>query len=146
MANAVTYAEKDLGVHKVFEEAQERLTVHAVYSAERQDCNSRIRQIKSDQADREAVVAAELRGQDPKASATAFKEMLKAALAADEETTHLREDLLAEESGRERAESEIHHHELGIRMLTARMEELAGLLHYYGAAKQAQTNKGEPSG
>lgn len=138
MSNAVSYAEETLGVHKVWEEAQERLGLHSLAKSEYLEALKAIRSYESGMADRVATLVAEQRGLNPDMKVTAFREHMKAVEADDEAMKVFHTSLALAKDERDEAEQEMRHHELGLRALTARMTELAGLLEFYAAAKAQQ--------
>lgn len=143
MPNPVEYAEKNLGVHKVYEEAEASLARHKKAQEKLQQARNDIRACKSNQDARTAEVTAEVHGANPDTSATAMKELVKAALATDIKTGELRVRMTALENQRDQAEADIRHEEMDLRVRSARMDELAGLLQFYAVAKSAANNPQE---
>lgn len=138
MPNAVQYAENTLGVHTPWSEAQTRLASHDSYTTAEVGAAALIRLLKDQIADYEAEVVSQWRADEPSLSATAFKQYVKDRLGVDTNWRKLRDDLTAHEVARDAAEAGRRHEEQGLRVLSARMEELAGLLHFYAAAKTEQ--------
>lgn len=137
MPNPVQYAEETLGVHDVWAECRERLAQHDASRTTYLDAVAQLRDLKAAVQTREAEITSDQRGEHPDMKITAFKEHLKVAFEEDTVHTAYRDEIAEQEIRRDNAESEMRHHELGIRALTARMHELAGLLEFYGAAKRA---------
>ncbi len=138
MPNPVTYAEETLGVHDVYAECRTRLQGHDEARNIYLDAIAQLRDLRAAVTTREAEITSDERGEHPEMKITAFKDHLKVVFEAD--TVHMayRDEIAIQEIRRDQAESEMRHHELGIRALTARMHELAGLLAFYGAAKEAK--------
>lgn len=141
MANSVEYAEDTLGVHKVYDDCTQRLEEHDKAKNTYLTALSDIRQLKAAVVEREAEITSDERGKHPDMKITAFKQHV--GVKCEQDTVHkaYRDDLAVAESSRDEAEQDMRHHELGVRALTARMNELGGLLEFYSAAKQAATNK-----
>lgn len=140
MPNPVDYAEQSLGVHKVYDEAATRLNEHAHLTDEIKALNAKIRQVKESITDRESLIVAQEGGNIAGLSKTAAKEHMKAAFDADDEINRLRGLLADAEAERADADATLRHHALGVQMLTARMQELGGLLEFYAAAKRNTTS------
>jgi hypothetical protein len=134
--NAVTYAEDTLGVHVVWEEAQQRIEAHGLATEGALRAKRDIRDIEERITDREAEITSDERGANPDMKITAFKEHLKVAFANDSVHQALVAELANSQNVRDGHDADMRHHELGIRALTARMTELGGLLEFYAAAKR----------
>lgn len=139
LSNPVQYAEETLGVHGVWQECQDRLAAHDQAKALYLKALSGLRDTKAELADRERSIVSDERGNHPDMKPMAFKDHIKSVLDGDLYIKGYRKDLAGFESLRDEAEADMRHHELGVRALTARMHELAGLLDFYGAAKATKT-------
>lgn len=137
--NPVEYAESVLDVHGVWNEAQERLAAHEEAKNAYLAALTSIRWTENQIATREAEIVAEERGTHPDMKITEFKQHVATVQATDETTVDFRGVLADQKAIRDEAEQGMKHHDLGVRALTARMNELAGLLDFYAAAKEAQT-------
>lgn len=137
--NAVEYAERTLDVHGAYADALSKLVDYNAASAIIDSCNVEIRKVKERLADRERVIIDEERGKHYDMGATAFKAHVKEVVADDTEVDALRNELADEESKRDSAHSDARTAELGLSLHVARMNELAGLLNFYAAAKNVQT-------
>ncbi len=138
--NPVDYAEEVLGVHQVWDEANTRLAAHEEAKNTFLTSLSGIRYLEEQIAVREAAIVTEQRGEHPDMKIMEFKQHVATLLASDPDAMQHATDLREEKDTKERAEQDMRHHELGLRALTARMTELAGLLEFYAAAKQAAAN------
>lgn len=135
--NPVEYAEGTLGVHQVWDEANDRLVAHEVVKDRYLASLSGIRYVEQQIATREGEIVAEQRGEHPDMKIMEFKQHIAAVMATDEKAVELNTSLAEEKDIRDAAKADMQHHELGLQALTARMNELAGLLEFYAAAKQA---------
>lgn len=138
--NPVQYAEGVLGVHAVYADSLDRLDSYEVAVQAGVDARHRVKARKDALDQRELEVIADRRSERHEMSATAFKTALKEWLAADEQYQRLLDELHEAEFDRDQADADARIHEHGVRVHTARMEELAGLLNFYAAAKQADTS------
>lgn len=137
--NAVQYAEEDLGVHVVWDEAQTRLEQHDEAKNTYLNCLRQIRDLKERMRTRETTIVSDERGKFPDMKVTPFRDHIKAEFEADSALQEYRDELAVIESDRDRAKADMDHHSLGVQATVARMSELAGLLHFYSAAKAAAT-------
>ena len=137
--NAVQYAEEDLGVHVVWDEAQTRLDQHEECKNTYLAALRSIRDLKEKMRSREMTIVSDERGKFPEMKVTPFRDHVKAEFEADAVLSDYRDELAVAESDRDRAKADMDHHSLGVQAATARMSELAGLLNYYSAAKAAAT-------
>lgn len=142
MPNAVQYAETQLGVHEVWSQTQDWLKVHEAASDVLKALYPEIRQLKELLQSREADLTLELRAEYQELNTTDFGRLIKNAVAKDPESTGLRTKLNSLQSQQESAEVDRRHAETRLGVMQSRMEELGGLLHFYGAAKiESVTNK-----
>jgi hypothetical protein len=136
MGNPVTYAEDTLKVHAVWVEAQSRLDTHARLVTERVQTLRDLRAVREEISDRKLELAS-----DPAAAGSSHAERernLKALVSADHTVRTLQAqeaDLMATV---DMADAELKHHEVGLRVLAARMTELGGLLQFYASRKPHQ--------
>ncbi len=134
-ANPVEYAEETLGVHAVYEEAVERLAKHEAAKTAYLTSLGGIRYAEQQIESREAEIVSEQRGEHPDMGIQEFKLHVKTVGAGDDRMQELSSALTEEKANRDESEQDMRHHELGVRALTARMQELGGLLDFYAAAK-----------
>ena len=135
-ADPVAYAEKTLGVHEPWEEAQLRVTQHDQALEVFNSCKAHLRDIHERMADREQQVLADGRAKYQELSATAFGPVAKGLLQNDPELKELRAEERSLQFQQDEAEASVKHHALGLQVLAARMTALGGLLNFYAAAKQ----------
>jgi len=137
----VDYAEGTLGVHDVYEQAQEAHTALRsaldTYAAEAK----RIRQANDGVEQREHDLAAELRGETPDMSQEALKRALKDAHRTDETLVSMRKVLHDAQGKQEDAHAAIESNKYRLRVLSARMNELGGLLSFFASAKNAAAQR-----
>lgn len=143
----VHYAEDDLGVHNIYDEARAHFDDHSYYTKQVESLNLQIRDIKTQIEDREREVVSDERAKQLDLSKTAFGEHLKEVLKADESLRAMRGDLSALEAERSNCELNLKNLSLGIQLRSARMEELGGLLYFYAVCKGvAASGPGEDFG
>lgn len=135
MANPIQYAEDTLGVHAVWTETQARLETHKQLTDERASLLGELRVNRTFQADREAVIVAEVVGEYSELSDTARNRIVKTKVHDDAEHRRLRSEERALQSRLDLVDGSLTHHERGIGALSSRMVELGGLLNFYAAAK-----------
>lgn len=133
--NPVSYAEDVLGVHAVWVEADERLAAHGKLVRERADLHKQIRTIKTRIVDRETDLTVDAPSAFPDASATERTRLLKVAFHKDAALQDMRAEEDDLQATLDMIDADVRHHETGLRVLSARMEELAGLLHFYASAR-----------
>lgn len=131
----MNYAEQVLGVHSVYDEAKaatadlkEAHKAVVEWAGQKRDLVESIN-------DRTAVLTGELRATYNDMSATAFKPVLDNALQLDDDLKRLRRELASAQREHDRAEAAVREIEQVIRVLSTRMDELGGLLHFYAAVK-----------
>ena len=135
--NPVKYAEDTLAVHVVWAEANTRLAAHEASKVAYLSALSGIRYTEQQIAAREGEIVAEQRGDHPDMKIMEFKQHVATVMSADEKAVELNTAMAEEKDARDAAKADMQHHELGLGAITARMNELAGLLHFYAAAKEA---------
>jgi len=133
----VTYAEDTLGVHTVYSDAQD---VHeeldknlGIYATQAK----RIRQANDAIDQREFDLAGELKAEDPSLSIEGMKRAIKDAHRTDETLNKMRKVLYDAQGKQEDAYAESETCKYRLRVLSARMNELGGLLAFLAAAKSA---------
>lgn len=138
--NPVQYAEQVLAVHVPWEEAQRHLDLHADASEHVDLTRREIRAVKANIEDRKAEVTAEApstRGYPE--GVQARRDFTKLLLASDDKLTSMEKHLDNLHSMLDDYQSAVKHHELALYAVTARMNELGGLLQFYSVAKAAET-------
>lgn len=134
--NPVKYAEDTLGVHSVWEEARRRLDHHDQLTHNLAQCHVGLRSLRSEIAERELEITAKAHELWPNVSGTERARLLKVGLAQDDALRSLRDAERTLLSAQDSLELDKHHHEQGIRVLSARMVELGGLLQFYASVRK----------
>lgn len=137
--NPVDYAEMTLGVHSVYETAQQAADEYE--RASERLAAYRITKSEAEQnlVDIEADLLRDVWTNHPDTSQAARDRLLKAALSESEEARALRKqiadstEMISMEEGRRTAAR------IRAEIYTARMNELGGYLHYLAEAKRAAT-------
>lgn len=135
-ARARTYVEDTLGVDAVYGEATEALTRHEAEQENMVRCAKAKRDLHEKIDTREQELVAE-HAATWDGSQAAFDRHIKAVFQNDGDLVSLRASVRTASTEYERAEAAARHLEFTIRVATARMEELAGRLHFYGAVKMS---------
>jgi hypothetical protein len=146
MPNAVQYAENDLGVHSVYEEAERRLNAHDAATDVLAEALHQIRLLRSEIAamERDIVSYAATLPEYSSLSKTAFRDAMKDAVKGNERMIDLQQKLSDAEQARDDAEIDVKHHALAVGLATARLNELGGLLQFYAASKLVQLQDSQP--
>lgn len=137
--NPVEYAEKVLGIHTVYEEAQQRLDQHEASMQRIRELKNDLRNYRNQRTDKEMELVTLAPQMWPHDSATARKEKLKLHMANDPDLRELDHKIDVCKFELDSAESEARHHELGLNVLSARMNQLGGVMHYYAEVKREIT-------
>ena len=140
-SSSVNYAENVLGVHNPWSESLRRLESHRVAGERIASIKTEIRNTKASVDDRRLSLISEAPAKYPDLSITARKDQLRIDFAHDAHLIHLEQEVRRLEGELDSAEAERRHHELGLHILTARMNELGGLLNFYAEAKAAAGRK-----
>lgn len=133
----VDYAEDDLGVHEVYEDAQGVNAALGTALDDYKEQAKRIRQANDTIEQREYELAGELKGEQPDISQEALKRAIREAHQTDETLVQMRKVLNSAHGKQEDAHARIEHSKYRLRVLSARMNELGGLLAFLAAAKSA---------
>lgn len=139
---AITYAEQNLHVHDVWDEAKEAQRDLREAQKAAVEYAQQKRTLIEAMNERTAQFTAAERGRLSDISATAFEQHLKTALQLDPALMRLRQEYSAAQSQHDLAEASVREAEFRCRMYAARMEELGGLLNFYAATKQAAVARG----
>lgn len=137
---ALHYAETNLGVHKVYEEAQTARNKLKLVLDEIVKARSKKRDLESQLVDREMVLVSEERGKHPDFSATAMEAHMRRVKNDDDDCRELREMIASTASSIDRGEAAKVMAEVDIKIAASRLEELGGYLQYLAAVKNAQAN------
>jgi predicted nucleic acid-binding Zn-ribbon protein len=133
----VSYAENELKVHAVHDDA---LAAHETLTGALDEYAAASRTIRSTHEAierREHVLASDIKGGDPGMSQEALKRALKDAQHTDDELVSLRAALHQAQDRQNNSYAVIEREKYRLRVLSARMNELGGLLSFYAAAKTA---------
>lgn len=139
-AKAVAYAEGSLNVHAVYTEAQESLEALGKHQRTATDLTDTKRRLMVALDDREMELVSTERAANPDMSQAAFDRHIKLVLAADSEMVDYRSQVLDLQFKLDEANASVAHTEAHIKILTARMNELGGLLTFYAATKGAHSS------
>lgn len=137
-AKALEYAEKTLGVHKVYEEAlsnRDKLDTLLTDLAEAKD---RRRDIDLKVADREMEVTIEQRSKHPDMAVTRWDKHIRESFRDDDDLRALREQTFATQGDIEGLEFDRQVIEINIKIALARMNELGGYFYYLAEVKRAK--------
>ena len=132
---AKEFAEKELGVNTAYQDALEAQTTYDEAMQKRDFVMGQIRTKRNFIADRETDVYQETVDANPGEKPTPLKEKVKTAVANDEQLRGLRAELANLQTEHDEAETAAESAKYKMRLYTARMEELAGLLQFYAAVK-----------
>lgn len=142
--NPVTYAEQELGVHIPWQEAQDRLASHENATNTVTHFKNLLRMSKDYLEDAKREARAEAPSQIQFFDSLSVKERDQAVrdfIANSPKVTSVEQDIRSFQGDLDRAEGELKHHELGLKVLSSRMTELGGLLHFYAEVKRAETEE-----
>lgn len=141
-AKALDYAEQQLGVHEVYEQARKARNDLDECLTRLSEARDKKRDLEFRLSDREMEIAADERGRHPDMSQAAMDKHLKQAFAQDDSWRELREQLSKVIGDAEGYEYDKAIHETDIRIAVARLQELGGYFNYLAAVKQAdEANK-----
>jgi len=146
MANkALEYAEDTLGVHDVYEranQAQDNLDATLTKIAEAKD---KRRDLEARVTDREMIVTSDEWEKHPDMAVTRMDKHIKVALNNDTELRELREQLWRAISDIEGLEFDKTVAQNDINIATSRMTQLGGYLNYLAAVKQTAAKPEKPA-
>jgi len=138
-AKALQYAEANLGVHKVYEEAQ----IAAARLAEAREAVVKARHEKGfaerEYTDAEYEFVTAQRSQLGEMSQTAFDKAIKVAINKEPRLRAMRGDLAQRSTSLEYLEASVSRLRVDVEIATSRMTELGGYLAYLAAIKSAET-------
>jgi hypothetical protein len=140
MSGPRNYAENDLGVHRVYEDTDQPLADLNEALDEYAKQSQRIRQANDRIEQTEYELASDLRGESPDLSQEALKRALKEKHRTDEQLVSMRGVIMDAQHKQEQAHARAEMAKYRLRVLSARMNELGGLLAFYAAVKNRPTN------
>lgn len=133
----VTYAEEQLRVHHEYEEAI-ALAKHLSGTEEAlASVGSNVRRLRSLIEEREYELAIEARVNDPDLSQRAIERIVDQSKYTDEKLRNLRSELAPCIDRQEDIRTQIESLKYTLRVKTARLNSLGGLLNFYAAATMA---------
>lgn len=132
---AVDYAENTLDVHGVYEQAQEAEVELRDALAQVTDMAHTLRRIADETEHREFELACDIRAEHHGISQEALKRELRESHFTDEQLSQLRDDRLQAQHYHDEASERVQVAKYRLKVLTARMAELGGLLNFYAATK-----------
>ena len=124
------YAEKELGVHAVFKEANDANLNMVDEQVKLSDMRALRRELTEDILDREARILHEVRNTHPELSATAHEQKARLERRTDQKLVDLRRFLQVAQKNEDNIEHAIKFLQNRINIATARMIELGGYLPY----------------
>lgn len=140
MANAVVYAERDLGVHTVYERCQDLKCQLAFMIEEIVGLRHSKRESEALLADLEFELMSQQAAEHSDLSQAAFDRHMKMFLSKDETMRELRKSIREKQRAVDESEGRKSVLEADIRIECARMSELGGYLQYLAAVKMAQSS------
>ncbi len=138
---ALEYAEKDLGVHTVHEEAHQLTNEAATLRQKIATLRRQKVDVEALYHDAEFNFISDLRGANQHMSQTAFDKHAKIEVHRDASLRTMRGSLANDAEQIERAEADLSTLKLRIEIAVARMHELGGYLNYLSAVKNAAVYK-----
>lgn len=135
--NPIAYAEDTLNVHGVHSEASQAYAALEEALDQYTELGRVIREVTDAIETREYDLVAAHRGENPDISQAALDRWLKEQVHKDETLSDLHRDLRTAQDGQAAKHAEVDKNKYRLRVLTARMNELGGLLTFLAAAKYA---------
>lgn len=139
MNGALAYAEAELGVHQVWQNAGQVSTDIEAWYKTLSDLEAGVRRINREIEERKNELLLHLLTQKFESQA-AFDRAYKGTVAGDEGLNQLERQLLAEMAQRDSIHNQIKASENNLKAYNARMVELGGYFQYLAALKLAQVN------
>jgi polyhydroxyalkanoate synthesis regulator phasin len=136
---AIKYAEDNLGVHSVYERAQQLADEITVERGKL--VQARHQKVNAEEAytDAELAFIADMRADNPDLSQTAFEKFVKGKIHQNPNLRKMRGELANIAHRMDELEVDIRHLQNKLDVATARMGELGGYLHYLAEVKAAET-------
>lgn len=138
--SAVTYAETNLGVHTTWETAHGLVAEHGEVIEELALAKRKLRTLESEFATAKDEIMLDVWGSH-EGSVAEKERALKVAIAQSEAIRGLKVAIVAAQNDVEGLELRVSHIKLSAHAHQARMNELSGLLFFYGVAKQESIAK-----
>lgn len=134
-AKALAYAENELKVHTVYQEALEARGKLDKTLTDLGEVRDKKRDVEARLSDAELEIASDERGKHPDMSQAQMDKHLKVALHNSTEVRELREQLIQVVNDADGLEFDKAMHETDIKIAVARLTELGGYLNYLAAIK-----------
>jgi len=134
--NPVAYAEGHLGVHTLWNHAQERFEKYEAALLRRASLHTELRKIRDVQTDAEMQIMQDGKAKYAEISATAFEKIYKTLVHENQDHQKLRMEERERQCDLDLVEAEISAHEYQLKLMNSRLIELGGLLNFYAAAKR----------
>lgn len=141
--NPVTYAEQNLQVHAVYEEATQTWVDLAELQQKLAEVTHGLYVLREQMADAEVEVVIDMRALAGDAPEWKYKEALKCALRTDGRTAAIRTAITPVVQEQALLESKIKIMERRLNILTARLSQLGGLLTFYAMRSPAPKSQVE---
>jgi hypothetical protein len=132
---ALTYAEEQLGVHSVYDEARENYVKLDNLMTDLGNARDKKRTLERDIQDREFEIMSDERSKHPEMSAASMDKHLKLAYHADPPLRVLREEHISIVNDLDGIELDKSALEIAIKIAVARLHELGGYFEYLAAIK-----------
>lgn len=140
-AKALTYAEENLGVHTVHQEAKDARDRLDGILTELSDARDKRRQVEFLLGDAEMEVASEEWSKHPDMAVTRMEKHLKIAIQGNDACRELREQIAKLQGDIDGLEADAKMAETDVKIAVARLTELGGYLQYLAAIKLTQPVK-----
>ena len=137
----VEYAEVDLKVHETFHDAWQVNEAHSAAVMRRVTQMQKLRECRDDIEYREHEIVTDLRGKYMDASEAALTRAVKLAFKDDTHLQSLSRMERVMQGEIDGTDAEIDSLKSTLKLLTARLSELGGLLNFYAAAKAAAATR-----
>lgn len=140
MPNPVVYAERTLGVHIPWEQSQALLVERDELSRQLVTLRGTVRNLKTILEDRTMEIRSDAPSHPewPAKGVQEREKFVKVLIFLDESVQETNSNIEDAQEKLDSADARIKQIEVSLHVLTARMNELSGLLHFYAAAKAAE--------
>lgn len=142
---ALDYAERELGVHSIFDHTQMHLEQHDTERSRLDNLCKRKAEKEADYTLAEYEFISEARAADPDSSQTAFEKAVKRLVALNPRLRELRKELVELAYEIDMSETNVARYRMMTELGIARMNELGGYFQYLAAIKQAETASKTPA-
>lgn len=143
MTTPIEYVEKELGAHTVWEETRRVLTDLEEGQRTRDSLSASLRVLRHDLEVRQSFLLDKIitdhEGDVKRPAEAQIDRELKAAMAKDAVCQQMKVDIVNNQNHLEDVEGKVRTMEFRLKALTARTTDIAGILQFYAACKNAQT-------